>query len=395
MISEWRPFEVSPGVAQFRLPIAPLQNYTSGVGSSLTISLQRGFRRPMYGEWKNWDAFHRTVIGGAANAQNELRVWFEAFPIPIDSRDNWFTSMLQTVFGDYRLVLDKEDPHVMFCGLCKSPLGDKYRRRAGTIFVVVIYENVGTAGFEPYDFVIGHSVQHSDGSGVRVPWWAMHYYHTLRIGPHDLIKDRSYNARKIASEKTEFCVFLYQNCNGFYRTTFFRELHSKYKFVHSPGICEHNFDDPTLKLQTDGPENADHYENRLEYIKKFKFVIAMENSQSIGYQTEKLPDALLAGVVPIYWGNPNVAEFFNPRSFINVMDHATIDEAIERIKFLDTNDEAYIAMLAEPWLHHNKLSPEKYPYVYDELVMGAGLSSMIERRLTCQDKSGESCTDSG
>ncbi len=50
------------------------------------------------------------------------------------------------------------------------------------------------------------------------------------------------------------------------------------------------------------------------------------------YMTEKLPDALLAGVVPIYWGAPDVAATFNPRSFVHVRgtDARAIDGAAQR-----------------------------------------------------------------
>ena len=51
----------------------------TGVGSSLTISLQRGFRRPMYGEWKNWDGDINSLQadrqGLQLNAQETVHVY--------------------------------------------------------------------------------------------------------------------------------------------------------------------------------------------------------------------------------------------------------------------------------------------------------------------------------
>ena len=42
------------------------------------------------------------------------------------------------------------------------------------------------------------------------------------------------------------------------------------------------------------------------------------------------------------------------QSFVNVMDYATVDEAIERIRYLDNNDDAYVAMLqGHTYIGHN------------------------------------------
>lgn len=49
-------------------------------------------------------------------------------------------------------------------------------------------------------------------------------------------------------------------------------------------------------------------EAKLELISKFQFNICPENSDSPGYTTEKLFEALWAGCIPIYWGGGGVAE---------------------------------------------------------------------------------------
>jgi alpha(1,3/1,4) fucosyltransferase len=46
----------------------------------------------------------------------------------------------------------------------------------------------------------------------------------------------------------------------------------------------------------------------------------MENSYFPGYSTEKLTDPFVARSVPIYKGDPRVAEWFNPKAFINLAD---------------------------------------------------------------------------
>jgi len=48
---------------------------------------------------------------------------------------------------------------------------------------------------------------------------------------------------------------------------------------------------------------------KLEILRRYKCVIAFENSIGVDYVTEKYYDALLVGAVPIYLGAPNVAEY--------------------------------------------------------------------------------------
>ncbi len=77
-----------------------------------------------------------------------------------------------------------------------------------------------------------------------------------------------------------------------------------------------------------------------------KFAVAFENEAAVGYTSEKLPDALLAGCVPIYWGDPTVTRDFHPGCFLHRRDFASDEALIERILELDRDDDAYLALLA-------------------------------------------------
>lgn len=75
-----------------------------------------------------------------------------------------------------------------------------------------------------------------------------------------------------------------------------------------------------------------------------------------GYTTEKICDAMAVRSIPIYWGNPDIHRDFNPKSFVNLHDFSSIDDAIEYIVALDRDDELYRKVLAEPYFHDNKAS---------------------------------------
>jgi len=61
------------------------------------------------------------------------------------------------------------------------------------------------------------------------------------------------------------------------------------------------------------------------------FHIAIENTQNKGYFTEKLIDAFLTKTIPLYWGCPNINEFFNSNGIITFNNE---DELIDIINNL-------------------------------------------------------------
>ena len=90
----------------------------------------------------------------------------------------------------------------------------------------------------------------------------------------------------------------------------------------------------------------------MAFIAKYKFNIAFENSVVPGYTTEKAMEALAARSVPIYYGNPRIAEDFNPDCLVRVADRADVERAVEEIVALDRDDDAYLRKCAiDPLVH--------------------------------------------
>ncbi|MBI3237043.1 MAG: hypothetical protein HYZ48_05020 [Chlamydiales bacterium] len=58
-------------------------------------------------------------------------------------------------------------------------------------------------------------------------------------------------------------------------------------------------------------------EKKCDVLKHFRFCFAYENIQHIpGYVTEKIFDCFQAGVVPIYWGAPNISSTIPKNCYI-------------------------------------------------------------------------------
>jgi hypothetical protein len=86
----------------------------------------------------------------------------------------------------------------------------------------------------------------------------------------------------------------------------------------------------------------------IDFYKKSKFVITMENTKIEHYVTEKLINGFRAGIVPVYWGSPHISKHFNPKRFIILEDDSdsSMDAVIDRM--INMSDEEYFKMVNEP-----------------------------------------------
>jgi sulfur relay (sulfurtransferase) DsrF/TusC family protein len=57
---------------------------------------------------------------------------------------------------------------------------------------------------------------------------------------------------------------------------------------------------------------------KYEELQKVAFNLCPENGMHPGYYTEKIPEAFMAGCLPITWTDENVKVDFNPKAFINL-----------------------------------------------------------------------------
>ncbi|RMH39514.1 MAG: hypothetical protein D6688_13985 [Alphaproteobacteria bacterium] len=78
-----------------------------------------------------------------------------------------------------------------------------------------------------------------------------------------------------------------------------------------------------------------------EALAPYRFSVVIENSRENGYFSEKLIDALLCRTVPIYWGAPDVGEYFDAKGLIICNTLSDIGDALG-----DIGQEAYMTRLA-------------------------------------------------
>ena len=161
---------------------------------------------------------------------------------------------------------------------------------------------------------------------------------------HDIDKSKTPGlVNSILSEKTKFCNFIYSNPRAHpMRDSLFYKI-SEYRQVDSLGSHLNNINIQDTRF-ADGWERIS-----IELKKPYKFSIAAENASFPGYTSEKIMSSMLANTIPIYWGDPFVGDWFNSKSFININNYDNLDDALEVIKEIDRNDDAYIEMMCQPW----------------------------------------------
>ncbi|KAG5531033.1 hypothetical protein RHGRI_025850 [Rhododendron griersonianum] len=117
--------------------------------------------------------------------------------------------------------------------------------------------------------------------------------------------------------------------------------------LHSFGKCLNNVGglDMALTLypdcvkdQNSAPQWWDHLHCAMSH---YKFVLAIENTVTESYVTEKLFYALDSGAVPIYFGAPNVWDFVPPHSIIDGTKFASMEELASYVKGLANDPIAY------------------------------------------------------
>ena len=148
----------------------------------------------------------------------------------------------------------------------------------------------------------------------------------------DIINSRKYAVK--AKKRNLFCAAVISNnkSGDFFRLKFIDEL-NKYKKVDMGGIFKNNV--------------GGKVKDKILFLKSYKFSIAMENSGSDGYLSEKIFQSFLSGTIPIYYGDYMLDEYFNPKSFILIKGEKDLENKIDYIKRIDNDEQLYKSILRE------------------------------------------------
>ena len=274
-------------------------------------------------------------------SQDALRINFVNFWPGFHADTFWHCLQLKNQVGGYRV---SGFPQLVFESVF-GPCGVGRKRWPGALQVWYTGENV-TPPLGEFDFCLSFHRDCQDPQHLRWPFFLPHL-RTLGLNIDALLTDQ--NLSRTVEKRPRFCAFIATNGGCSIRNQFVERL-TEYRRVDCPGSVLNNMPGDVI-----GPRGD--YQSKITFLKQYKFVVCFENSSSRGqegYVTEKLVDAMLAGCIPLYWGDHRVGEDFNVKSFVNLGLYGDDVEAMCQLVIRIDQDEMLCQrMAAEPWLADN------------------------------------------
>lgn len=248
----------------------------------------------------------------------KLRVKFVDFWIDLNKPEgNYFYLLLSEKYD----VEFSDEPELLFY----SNYGKEYLKY-DCLRVFFSAENM-RPDFSGCDFAITFDFIERKNH-FRFPLYGMYCLPDTLTG----VKSRG-ELQKEWEKKINFCCMIVSNDSAKKRIEFFHQL-SKYKKVDSGGRFLNNIGGPV--------------QNKLEFIKTYKFVFAFENGSYPGYTTEKVIEPLQVNSIPIYWGNPLIGKDINKGRIINYDDYKDPEDLIQDLLAIEADPERAINILSQP-----------------------------------------------
>ncbi len=74
--------------------------------------------------------------------------------------------------------------------------------------------------------------------------------------------------------------------------------------------------------------------DKIHLFREFQFSLVIENTRQNNCFTEKLCDCLYTKTIPVYYGAPNISEYFDTTGWI-ILENESVDELLDKIRSLD------------------------------------------------------------
>lgn len=270
--------------------------------------------------------------------KQKIKVAFTDFWDVFDPKDNFIMDALQKNFE----VEISDDPDFVFCSIFG-------RRHLKYDCAKIFYtgENI-LPDFNLVDYGLGFQEISFYDRYLRLPHYVLYPRACSLALKKPSMSDEEYLSRK-------FCNYVVSNAVSCRERGRIIECLEKYKPLDSGGRYHNNVGGPVA--------------DKIEFARGYKFSIAIENSGSRGYTTEKIMEAFASETVPIYWGNPDIAKEFNPDSFINVHDFATYEDMVSYVEKVDNDDELYLKMVKAPIIRSVKKQGSMNEYEVSDAAM--------------------------
>lgn len=175
----------------------------------------------------------------------------------------------------------------------------------------------------------------------RLPFWVIRHFKPTDTYNDIVERINGWNCQQDRQFRDKSCAMICRS-DYFGDRAVFADMMESVIAMNYPGKFRHNDDDLFGEKFKD---------NKLSYLRQFKFNLCPENSNFKGYVTEKIFDAISSGCIPVYWGSDNDPEsgIFNKNSIIFLSLDGDNTEALAKIKHLNEDKEAYSAFIMQPY----------------------------------------------
>lgn len=243
--------------------------------------------------------------------------------------DNYFYNRLIQYYD----VEITSEPDYLFA----SCFGDSHLKYTNCIKIQYLGENI-IPDFNLFDYSFGFHLIDFEDRYLRLPHYVLYVEEIDKA-----LKKHTYSDEYYLSKKG-FCSSVISNPFAAGQRDEMYFLLNGYKEVASGGRYRNNVGGPVA--------------DKTEFLKNYRFNMAFENSGMRGYTTEKIFDAFAGEAIPIYWGDPSIAEEFNPEAFINCHDFTSFEEALQKVIEVYEDDEKYLAMVKAPIITESSRAKE-------------------------------------
>lgn len=209
-----------------------------------------------------------------------------------------------------------------------------------------------------------------------------HRYHTI-FATNQKILDRCENAVRYVCGTTWIPIEYYNSVDTSKKQFKISALASNKYFNGAPGhlfrqVIHHNqprltsFPFTFYRSSAFKPPLPDYGgnpflgESKLPLFDTFQFALVIENMNTLNCFTEKIMDCLLTKTIPIYWGCPNIDQFFDTTGWI-ILSTTTLEELIDKLQILD---ESYYAKYTEI-IDKNHTTAQQWVSFYENVSKAA------------------------
>ena len=292
------------------------------------------------------------------NIKRYLRYWYLNFGLDVHNFNDFFPKGVknhwpyQYVHGQNLLQsTGLSKPRILFIGVYGKPLFTiKNINISPKVFYTAenIHEPDLWANQAPNCYIDNPKINLSLGFDfgdseqyMRFPFWLRTFFPPNVT--YEIVREKCERINKMHTEATnvpnKFCSFIARYDYFGDRTKLCDEI-EKISSLSYPSMFRHNDDDLQLMYK----------DNKVSYLKQFKFNLCPENYDTYGYVTEKIFDAIEAGCIPIYWGSENKPELkiLNHNAIIFLTPEGDNSTTLEQIRLLNSNTDEFLRFYRQP-----------------------------------------------